>query len=371
MVQAVLGNSCFVLLFFAMLLYWSEAWLLCLFEGFAQPLQLGALGMKVSNLLLLCLLLFRWEENGHYPLSNLYESLIFLTWSITLATLLLEKVYGMTIIGAILSPLALLTLGFADFSLPKQLQESTTLVPALRSNWLVMHVTVMMFSYAALLIGCLFSITYLVFSYQAAEKDHPSRIDAGVNQGSFLLPKKDILTVDQADLSMNGTIPSQPGSHSILKRGVEGLSLKSNENKMFPNRLSQSALSPLQLNDLIKPDEGGSNCRNESLDQLKVALDNLSYRTIGLGFSFLTIGILSGAVWANEAWGSYWSWDPKETWALVTWITFAIYLHTRITRGWGGNKSAIIATFGFLVVWVCFLGVNLFAKGLHSYGWVT
>ena len=111
--------------------------------------------------------------------------------------------------------------------------------------------------------------------------------------------------------------------------------------------------------------------KNKISTELEQTLDNLSYRSIGLGFALLTIGILSGAVWANEAWGSYWSWDPKETWAFVTWLTFAFYLHTRLSRGWAGKKSAFVATFGFLIVWFCYLGVNLFGKGLHSYGWFT
>ncbi len=90
---------------------------------------------------------------------------------------------------------------------------------------------------------------------------------------------------------------------------------------------------------------------------------------IGLGFPLLTVGIISGAVWANEAWGSYWSWDPKETWALITWLVFAAYLHARITRDWQGRRPAMLAAVGFAVVWVCYLGVNLLGKGLHSYGW--
>ena len=102
---------------------------------------------------------------------------------------------------------------------------------------------------------------------------------------------------------------------------------------------------------------------------LAETLDNISYRIIGLGFPLLTIGIIAGAVWANEAWGSYWSWDPKETWALITWLVFAAYLHARITRGWQGRRPAILAATGFVVVWVCYLGVNLLGKGLHSYGW--
>jgi cytochrome c-type biogenesis protein CcsB len=99
-------------------------------------------------------------------------------------------------------------------------------------------------------------------------------------------------------------------------------------------------------------------------------LDNYSYRIIGIGFSFLTIGILSGAVWANEAWGSYWSWDPKETWAFLTWLVYAIYLHMRLNKGWQGRQSAIIASVGFICVWICFLGVNLIGKGFHSYGFL-
>jgi cytochrome c-type biogenesis protein CcsB len=98
-------------------------------------------------------------------------------------------------------------------------------------------------------------------------------------------------------------------------------------------------------------------------------LDNISYRIIGLGFPLLTIGIIAGGVWANEAWGSYWSWDPKETWALITWLVFAAYLHSRITKGWQGRRPAILAAVGFVVVWICYLGVNLLGKGLHSYGW--
>jgi cytochrome c-type biogenesis protein CcsB len=98
-------------------------------------------------------------------------------------------------------------------------------------------------------------------------------------------------------------------------------------------------------------------------------LDNLSYRCLGLGFVLLTAGLISGAVWANEAWGSYWSWDPKETWALVTWFTYATYLHSRLVAEKPKDESAKIGAFGFIVVWICYVGVNLFGTGLHSYGW--
>ena len=108
----------------------------------------------------------------------------------------------------------------------------------------------------------------------------------------------------------------------------------------------------------------------DSINALATTLDNFSYRISGIGFFLLTIGILSGAVWANEAWGSYWSWDPKETWAFITWLVFAIYLHLRITKGWQGQKSAIVGSLGFFVIWICYLGVNILGTGLHSYGFL-
>ena len=83
----------------------------------------------------------------------------------------------------------------------------------------------------------------------------------------------------------------------------------------------------------------------------------------------LTVGIVSGAVWANEAWGSYWSWDPKETWALICWLVYAAYLHTRLSRGWQGRRPAWVAVSGLFVISVCYIGVNLLGIGLHSYGW--
>jgi cytochrome c-type biogenesis protein CcsB len=185
------------------------------------------------------------------------------------------------LVGSILAPCALFLNSFATFSLPKEMQQAGPLVPALQSNWLMMHVTVMIISYAALILGSLLSVAFLIFTSFVRSSHHP---------------------------------------------------------------------------------EGKT---------MDATFDYLSYRIIGIGFPFLTIGILSGAVWANEAWGSYWSWDPKETWALLTWLIFAIYLHTRLTKGWQGEKPALIASVGFVVVWICYLGVNLLGEGLHSYGFLS
>ena len=96
-------------------------------------------------------------------------------------------------------------------------------------------------------------------------------------------------------------------------------------------------------------------------------LEELSYKTIALGFPLLTVGIVTGAAWANYAWGSYWSWDPKETWSLIVWLIYATYLHARVVKGWKGSKTAYLSIVGFLATLFCYLGVNLLLSGLHSY----
>lgn len=97
-------------------------------------------------------------------------------------------------------------------------------------------------------------------------------------------------------------------------------------------------------------------------------IDDLIHKTMIFGFIWLSAGIITGAIWANSAWGTYWSWDPKETWSLITWFFYAITLHARYTRGWAGKKIALLAFFGFISVLFTYYGVNFLLSGLHSYG---
>jgi cytochrome c-type biogenesis protein CcsB len=239
----------------------------------------------------------RWISEGYFPLSNLYESLIFLSWGISFIHLIIEYKTQSRLIGAIATPLMFFLSGFSSLTLPTDMQKALPLVPSLQSNWLMMHVSMMMVSYATLILGSLLSILYLAFISFSGQKNQVA-----------------------------------------LENSTGALSTASS--------VTYSKLSLLQT------------------------VDIWSYRIIGLGFPFLTIGIISGAVWANEAWGSYWSWDPKETWALITWLVFAIYLHSRLLKGWQGKQAAILGSCGFFVIWICYLGVNFLGKGLHSYGWV-
>jgi ABC-type transport system involved in cytochrome c biogenesis permease subunit len=113
--------------------------------------------------------------------------------------------------------------------------------------------------------------------------------------------------------------------------------------------------------------EGGSNSGFISKMPESDILDEISYRAIAWGFPFLGIGIVSGAVWANAAWGTYWSWDPKETWSLITWLIYAAYLHARVTRGWKGRRCAWISILGFLAIIFLYWGVSFVLPGLHAY----
>ncbi|WP_298613246.1 c-type cytochrome biogenesis protein CcsB [uncultured Thermosynechococcus sp.] len=308
-----LDNTAFAVLLLTMLLYWGGA----AFPQWPLLTAAGRMGMAIANLCITGLLAARWIEGGYFPISNLYESLFFLCWGLTAMHFVAESISGQRLVGVVTAPVAMGITAFAALSLPPEMQQSAPLVPALKSNWLMMHVSVMMLSYATLMVGSLLAIAFLVVTWGKPV----SLKGSSVGTGSFRRPMPEPL-LEPASGEGGTTVLTQPR---------------------------------LQL----------------SLQRLTLAetLDNLSYRMIGLGFPLLTIGIISGAVWANEAWGAPWSWDPKETWALIVWLVYAAYLHARMTRDWQGRKPAILATVGFGVVWVCYLGVNLLGKGLHSYGW--
>lgn len=233
----------------------------------------------------------RWYESyqlghGHIPLSNLYESLMSLSWTTVLLYLIVEYRYKSKALGVLIFPLVSLAMAYASLS-PNIQDEIEPLVPALQSNWLTYHVMTCFLSYSAFAISFGSSITYL-FKHKKAQEKAP----AGADMSEF-----------------------------------------------FP-----------------------------SMD----ALDDIIYKTIAIGFLLLTIGIITGAVWANYAWGSYWSWDPKETWSLITWFVFALYLHARVRPSWRGAPSSVIMILAFLCMVTTFLGVSWLAKlfgipSLHAY----
>lgn len=307
-IQNSLSNIVFAILLIAMISYWVN---LSFFNKNNLLSNFGKVCAIIANGLLFFILGSRWIVAGYFPLSNLYESLLFLTWTLLTLYLYIESQTKSKLIGAILIPVALLINAFGNLTLTPEMQKASPLVPALQSNWLMMHVSMMLLSYGTLIMGSLLCLLFLVISQYR---------------------EVDLKQVDKTSAPL----------YNIM--------LDYYEAKVVSPQNNISELGKLKL---------------------LQSLDNWSYRIIGLGFPFLTIGIIAGGVWANEAWGSYWSWDPKETWALITWLVFATYLHARITKGWEGRKTAILGGLGFFVIWICYLGVNFLGKGLHSYGWFS
>ena len=320
-IQSFLDNLIFLNLLIVTVISWASL----IFSSLKNLTKIGFYGTACANVLAFLLLGLRWLNFGYFPLSNLYESLIFLVWGITFVTLIVEDNSNVAIVGSISTPIALFVTGFASLSLPESMQAPSPLVPALKSNWLMLHVTVMMLSYASLIVGSLLSIFFLVLA-----KNQTSNLAVQGNSYGDMFAKPAYTDTFFYESDSSVLAPNATGEYQTGYPEKE---------KTSENRLG-----------------------------LLESIDNLSYRTISFGFPLLTMGIIAGAVWANEAWGSYWSWDPKETWALITWLVFASYLHARITKAWQGRKPAIIASLGFIVVWICYLGVNFLGKGLHTYG---
>ncbi|MDD5532362.1 MAG: c-type cytochrome biogenesis protein CcsB [Syntrophales bacterium] len=225
-------------------------------------------------------LALRWIESyrmgiGHAPLSNFYESIVFLAWAGVLFSLVMER-RSVGVPGVFILPAASLVMFYASFSsgIERGIQP---LAPVLRSNWLASHVISCLMGYASFAVACGLGVMLL-----AGER----KIRAGGPSGKFM------------------------------------------------------------------PDAA--------------RLDELIYCSLVVGFILLSIGIAAGSVWAHSAWGTYWSWDPKETWSLITWIVYAAALHLRLSRGWQGKRTAALAILGFISVLFTYLGVN-FLPGLHSY----
>jgi cytochrome c-type biogenesis protein CcsB len=224
----------------------------------------------------------RWVESyqlgyGHAPFSNMYESLVFFSWTIALLFIFVELKYKEQGFGVFISPLIFLAIAYASFD-PGISSKISPLIPALKSNWLIAHVITCFLGYAGFAVAFGFSIIYFIK-------------------------------------------PGQPAKGAISGR-----------------------LPPWEV------------------------IDELTYQMVVFGFLFLTIGIITGAVWANSAWGKYWSWDPKETWSLITWFVYAIFMHLRLMRGWHSRNLALVSIVGFVAVLFTYFGVNFLLSGLHSYG---
>ncbi|MCC5910664.1 MAG: c-type cytochrome biogenesis protein CcsB [Clostridiaceae bacterium] len=229
--------------------------------------------IKIAFIFHTVALITRGAAAGRVPLTNQYEFATSFAWGIALCFMVFEYKYNFRAMGAFVSPIVFLIIGYAAM----QSKDIRPLMPALQSNWLVFHVATAVIGYGGFGVACGVSFMYL-----------------------------------------------------------------------FKNKFKEDAFFKKHMPSLEK-------------------LDLISYRAIALGFLFLTLCIATGAIWAEQAWGRYWAWDPKETWSFITWVIYSIYLHARIMKEWSGRKAALFSIIGFICVLFTYIGVNTLLPSIHSY----
>jgi cytochrome c-type biogenesis protein CcsB len=320
----------------------------------------------------------RWYESynigvgyGHAPLSNIYESLVFFALTIGLIYLVIERRYQNRTIGAFVLPLAFFALAYASLHTSTQIQP---LIPALKSNWLIAHVIACFIGYAAFALAFGASILYLIKNKTAYTLSRGQEIGLLVISIAVWTLSSLALTflIYKISLHLLIKLPGWFGmaTEAALPKAMADLLMA------FYEWIGVSASSPMNNVFAVFLVVCGAVCAlfyidNESpifkrLPDLKI-IDELTHQLIMFGFLFLSVGIITGAVWANSAWGRYWGWDPKETWSFITWLIYAALLHFRMMRGWQGARIAAMSIIGFVAVLFTYFGVNLL-PGLHSYG---
>ncbi len=289
------------------------------------------------------------------PLTNLYESLVFFIWCVILGYLIVEWKYKNRSFGAFVTPIAGMALAFIDISgMSKDIQP---LVPALQSNWLLVHVIMSFIAYATFALAFATGIMYLALNTE--DKKGGAYIFWTVTLGIFLV----ILIAMVIDFLVFKIVAKTP--EAFIKSYMFKATFRNDS-------LAVNAISYIGAAAFIFIIWRYGFVLKKIISSFSISsdlLDELTYKAITIGFPIFTLGgLIFGAIWADQAWGRYWSWDPKETWSLILWFVYAFYLHARFLRGWRGNKIAIVAVIGFICTIFTYLGVNLLLSGLHAYG---
>jgi len=265
----------------------------------------------------------------HPPWTNLYESLMFFTWLSVGLYLYIEKEYKTRAIGTFFMPIvAFLVIWGHKFN-----TDINPLVPALRSYWLYLHVLASFVGYAGFTVAFGASFAYLI--KESFNKNKPAEVIHYLGFVATLL-----LSVIFGYLTLTGAKDIKTMFFGVIFiLSLLGFAF-----------FSVYVLKPVGK---VLPSEG--------------LLSEIAFKAVAISFPIWTASIMLGGAWANEAWGSYWSWDPKETWALIVWLFFAAYIHGRTIGKWKGTTSAWIVVAGFVMLLICYFGVNLYFPGLHSY----
>jgi cytochrome c-type biogenesis protein CcsB len=308
-------------------------------------------------------LILRWKEFADLsgmgfmrsaPLTNLYESLVFFVWCLIAGYLIIEFKFKNRSFGAFITPIAGLALAFIDLTgVSKEIQP---LVPALKSNWLLAHVTMSFIAYAAFSMSFSTGLMYLITTTE--KRNELSYIFWTVTFGIFAVVFV-AMGIDMFTFKV------------VVKPDVFVKTYLFKTSFFSPSSFVKIVSLSLGMATLFIIWRYGLFLKKviERFNVTADMLDEITYKSIAIGFPIFTLGgLIFGAIWADQAWGVYWSWDPKETWSLITWFIYAFYLHGRMIRGWRGKKVAMVAVIGFMAVIFTYLGVNLLLSGLHAYG---
>lgn len=325
----------------------------------------------------------RWYVIGHAPVSNLYEFMTFFGIMLIASFLILFYLYRQTIIGLFTLPVVLLTLGFANtFS-----SDVAPLIPALQSEWLTIHVITVAFSSAVLSISFVTGLIYLLKVIDLGEKSLRAFflelvMYFLVTVFGFIIITSIFSSIDyqkvitfedsnavQETLEYNLPLIVVPSNLIVEQEGLTDVPLWVNAKKL--NTILWSFLIGTVLYLIIR-----LVTRKRIISLLKPLthrvniglMDEITYRAVVIGFPLFALGgLVFAMIWAHIAWGRFWGWDPKEVWALITFLFYATFLHLRIGRNWIGEKSAWMAIGGFGIIVFNQVFVNLVIAGLHSY----
>ena len=303
--------------------------------------RIGSRLVWVAVVMALVGTMVRWYESyligadiGHIPVSNLYEVFVLFCWLTAAFYLYFEDHYRTRALGAFVLLVVSAAVGFMGwYAIVREASEIQPLVPALKSWWMKLHVPANFIGYGTFSLAAMVSLAYLL----KQEKARALWI------GLVAFPA-----------ALGIAVPAL----FLLFAGVGAETLPS------VIRTIEIAAVVVAINATLVAARARINLATPPAE----VLDDVMYKSIAVGFAFFTIATVLGALWAAEAWGGYWSWDPKETWALIVWLNYAAWLHMRLMKGLRGGVAAWWACVGLLVTTFAFLGVNMFLSGLHSYG---
>ena len=332
--SAILWMS--VIFFMATAFYWMGMFARTqadTFEGIGSKLTWVAVTLALIGTMV------RWYEGhqigpdiGHIPVSNLYEVFVLFCWMTALFYLYYEAQYKNRSMGAFVMLVVSAAVGFLLwYTLVREAHEIQPLVPALKSWWMKLHVPANFIGYGTFALAAMVAFAYLI-KQQASETRW------------YKLTPMWLLGIALCFVPI-----------AFRQRGVGEAG--------GSYWLGYAIVAALIVGGILL----GRKRIAERLPAFEV-LDDVMYKSIAVGFAFFTIATVLGALWAADAWGGYWSWDPKETWALIVWLNYAAWLHMRLMKGLRGTVSAWWALVGLAVTTFAFLGVNMFLSGLHSYG---